>query len=33
MHGRAVVPDDQVTHAPGMPVDELALGGVLDQLV
>src|SRR4030095_2868225 len=32
VHGRAVVPDDEVAHAPRVAVDELALGSVLDEI-
>jgi hypothetical protein len=32
MHRGAVVPDDEIPDAPGVTVDELRLGRVLDQL-
>ena len=33
VHGAAVVPDDEVVHAPAMGVDELPLRGVRHQFI
>ena len=33
MHGAAVVPHHEIVHPPAVRVDELALGGVIDQLL